>query len=63
MGSTSKKKARIAALSEEIDAIHAADLLYWQAGKLQTRAERAEYQLRQERLEKIRRELAQLSLG
>jgi|HubBroStandDraft_1064217.scaffolds.fasta_scaffold00017_81 hypothetical protein len=56
-----KEKVRIAALSEEMDAIHAANSLYWQAGKVHTLAERAEYQFRQDRLDKIRSELALLS--
>jgi chromosome segregation ATPase len=47
-----KKKARIAALSEEIHGIHFVNSLYW-----------SEYQRRQDRLDEIRRELAQLQSG
>jgi hypothetical protein len=57
------KEKRIAALREEMDAIHAANRLYWQAGEEHTLAERAEYQFRQDRLDKIRSELAQLRLA
>ena len=52
--------ARIAALSEEMDAIHFANTLYWKRGPLQTLAAKTEYQFRNERLESIRAELAQL---
>jgi hypothetical protein len=54
------RAARIAALNEEIDTIHRANAPYWEQGKSQTFAARAEYQLRNERLEKIREELARL---
>ncbi len=52
--------ARIAALNEEMDAIHFANNLYWKRGPLQTLAAKAEYQFRNERLEEIRAECAQL---
>ena len=55
-----KKKARIAALNEEMDGIHFVNSLYWQRGKAVTSEARAEYQGRQDRLEEIRAELAQL---
>jgi hypothetical protein len=55
-----EKAKRIAALREEMDAIHHANSLYWKKGQSQTAEERAEYHLRQERLEEIRRELAGL---
>jgi hypothetical protein len=55
-----RTKARIAALSEEMDAIHSANNLYWKRGPLQALAARVEYQFRGERLESIRAELAQL---
>jgi hypothetical protein len=58
-----KRKARIAALNEEMDAIHAANGAYWRAGKQHTRTEKAEYHFRQDRLDKIRSELAQLRSG
>jgi|ERR1700722_5209439 len=51
---------KIAALTVEMDAIHFANSLYWKQGYSQTVAARAEYQRRQDRLEEIRTELAQL---
>ena len=56
-------EAKIAALEEEMESIHAADTLYWQQGTSQTREARVEYQSRQVRLREIRRELAALRLG
>jgi hypothetical protein len=53
-------KARIAALNEEMDAIHYANSLYWKQGKSQTLAAKAEYLFRNERLEQIRIELGRL---
>jgi hypothetical protein len=55
-----KKSARIANLNEEMDAIHSANGLYWKQGNSQTVAAKTEYQFRQDRLETIRSELAQL---
>jgi hypothetical protein len=55
-----RTKARIAALSEKLGAIHYANRLYWNQGRSQTVAAKAEYQFRQDRLEVIRRELAML---
>ena len=55
-----EKNARIAYLNEEMDAIHYANSLYWNQGKSQTIAARAEYHFRLNRLEKIRTELDQL---
>jgi len=52
--------ARIAVLKEEMDAIHQANSVYWKQGQSQTVEERAQYRLRQKRLEEIRRELAEL---
>jgi hypothetical protein len=43
--------ARIAVLNEEMDAIHAANRLYWKQGKSQMLAAKAAYQFRNERLE------------
>jgi hypothetical protein len=54
------KLSRIAVLNEEMDAIHCANSLYWNAGQTCTLAARAEYQFRKERLENIRIELAHL---
>ena len=52
-------KARITALSKELEAIYVADTAYWRQAD-HTREARAEYHQRQERLEEIRNELAQL---
>jgi len=54
-----QKKARIASLQEEMDGIHFVNSLY-RKGKAVTSEARAEYQRRLDRLEEIRRELAQL---
>ena len=51
--------SRLAALREEVDAIHHANRLYW-AQKKPSRTARAEYEWRQERLERIRREMQEL---
>jgi hypothetical protein len=54
-----KAKVRIASLNEEMDSIHHANSLYW--GKQgHSRMAIAEYQFRNERLDKIRAELTQL---
>jgi len=53
-------RARIAILHEEIVTIDFVNSLYWNKGEALTRAERAEYHQRLERLAEIRRELAQL---
>lgn len=55
-----KKKARIAALGEEMDGIHFLNSLYWRKGEAATSEARAAYQRRVDRVEEIRRELAQL---
>lgn len=56
-----KASARIAALHEEMDAIHLANTLYWKEREgARGHAERAEHQHRQDRLEEIRSELARL---
>jgi len=55
-----KKKARIAALGEEMDGIHFVNSLYWQRGEAVTSEERSEYKRRLDRLDEIRREIAQL---
>ena len=60
MESDSVAKAKIAALHEEMDAIHVANSLYWKQGEAFTVEARAEYQRRLDRLQEIRRELAQL---
>jgi hypothetical protein len=50
--------ARIAALNRELEAIYAADTIYWRQ-RDHTREATVEYQRRQERLETIRSELNQ----
>ena len=59
MALDAKAKTRIAFLNEEMDAIHYANSLYWKQ-KGQTPAAKAEYQFRNERLDKVRAELAEL---
>jgi len=60
MNTAGKVRDKIAALSKELDAIHFANARFWKVGAASTRQEKAEYQLRLNRLEEIRRELAQL---
>ncbi len=55
-----QKTAWIAALQEEMDGIHFVNSLYWERGEAATSEARAGYQRRQDRLEEIRAELAQL---
>lgn len=53
--------AKIAALLQEMDSIHVANTSYWrQPEEGRNRAERAEYQRRQNRLQEIRAERALL---
>jgi hypothetical protein len=54
----SKTKARIAFLNQEMDELHVANGTFWKQGKSQPPTARAEYEFRNERLEKIRAELA-----
>jgi hypothetical protein len=56
-----RTKTRSAALRDEIDAIDHANRRYWRRGASATRAERAEYHLRQARLEMLRAELETIS--
>ena len=58
-----QNKTRIAALQEEMDGIHFVNTLYWGRGEAVTSEARAEYQRRQDRLEEIHAELAQLRLA
>ncbi len=60
MEPSAKTKARIAVLNDEMDAIHYANSLYWKLGEFKTLAAKSEYQFRNERLEKIRTEIARL---
>ena len=59
MALDAKAKTRIAFLNEEMDAIHYANSLYWKQNS-PTPAAKAEYQFRNERLDKVRAELAEL---
>jgi hypothetical protein len=54
------KEERIAALRDEIEAIHSANTLYWTSQE-HSRAATAEYRRRIERLEEIRIEFDQLT--
>jgi Skp family chaperone for outer membrane proteins len=56
MGLDAKSKAKIAFLNEEMDIIHHANGLFWKH-QAPTKTAKAEYQFRNERLEKIREEL------
>jgi hypothetical protein len=53
-------KTKIAVLSEEMDGIHFVNSLYWGRGEAVSTEARAEYRCRQDRLDAIRTELAQL---
>jgi hypothetical protein len=55
-----RKEIKIALLNEEMDAIHYANDLFWKQGTSQSKTAKSEYQFRNERLDKIRAELAQL---
>ncbi len=54
---------RLQVLYDEIHAIHLLDRRYWQVGEEAVSPERVSYQLRQERLEEIRSELARLKVN
>jgi hypothetical protein len=60
MGPKERARVRLAHLYEEMDAIHHANGLYWKQGKAQTPTARADYAFRNERLGKIRAQLAEL---
>jgi hypothetical protein len=55
-----RAKVKLALLNEEMAAIHRANCLFWEQGRSQTPTAKAGYAFRNERLEKIRSELAQL---
>jgi hypothetical protein len=61
MKSSATSAAKITALRAELDAIHRANSLYWRDPAAQSRKARAKYHGRLDRLEEIRKELAQLS--
>jgi hypothetical protein len=50
-------EAKITALTEELESIHVANVLYWTAGELPNKSARAGYKRRQDRLREIRTEL------
>ena len=54
-------QARMAVLSEEIHSIHYANRLFWEQKRAHGRKAKVEYYRRQDRLEEIRSELAELS--
>lgn len=54
-------QARMAALSEEMHSIHHANKLFWEQKRARDRKAKVEYYRRQDRLEEIRGELAELS--
>ena len=56
------RNARVAALKEQLDGIDSLNSLYWALGETVTLEERAEYNSRQDRLEEIRIELANLEM-
>jgi len=51
---------KIAALGEELSAIHFTKVLYWKRGADNSREARAKYQFRQDRVDEIRKEFTQL---
>jgi hypothetical protein len=53
-------KAKIEALTFEMQAIHSANTLYWRSPEEATLQARALHESRKDRLEKIRNELVQL---
>ena len=55
-----KSNAKIALLNKEIDEIHHANSLYWKQGQRHIPVANAQHQSRQDRLDKIREELATL---
>jgi hypothetical protein len=57
-----RRKARIAVLLGELDVIHRANELYWREANPSHEA-KAEHYRRQNRLEEIRSELAELQKG
>jgi hypothetical protein len=55
-----KTSARVAILNKEMDDIHLANNLYWKQEQHQTGAAKAQYQFRNNQLEKILTEFSQL---
>jgi uncharacterized protein VirK/YbjX len=63
MAPDTPNKTRIAALNEEMDGIDFVNSLYREQGEAVSTKTRAEYKRRQDRLEEIRIEIAQLKLS
>jgi len=61
MGPEGTRQAKMADLSAEIDSIHHANRLFWEQGTHHGREAKVEYYCRQDRLEEIRSEMAELS--
>ncbi len=59
MQTEAKRQERIAALRQEMDSIHYANDLYWRQ-TAHSDAARAEFRRRQDRLDEVRSELANL---
>jgi hypothetical protein len=57
------KEAKIAALREELDCINRANVVFWEQGLSPNREARAEYRQRQDRIQEIMKELANLVSG
>jgi hypothetical protein len=62
MDPEARRKARIAVLQEEIVVIHRANQLFWREAN-PSDAAKTDYYRRQDRLEEIRSELAELQEG
>jgi hypothetical protein len=56
------RQGKLAALREELEAIHVANKLYWNC-KEHSHEAGMEHQMRQERLEQLRKEMSELGSG
>ena len=61
MGPEGTRQARMTVLSQEIDSIDHANRLFWEQGTAHGRKAKVAYYYRQDRLEEIRSEMAELS--
>jgi hypothetical protein len=61
MGLEGARQARMAVLSVEMHSIHHANRRFWEQKKAHGRKAKVEYYRRQDRLEEIRSELAEVS--
>ena len=61
MGPERTRQTRMAVLSVEIHSIHHANRLFWEQKRTDGRKAKVEYYDRQDRLEEIRSELAEVS--